>query len=119
VVGYSCQPVCRYIGGQTLHSTGRPYVSIYPRDLLFHFIGVLIAVAGGVAFNFMGILIGWVLGALVATALWSNATKTQALGRQARGGMQLIVGCATASILTPAILAGMAQRRSEDRRCSF
>ncbi|WP_201026442.1 AbrB family transcriptional regulator [Paramesorhizobium deserti] len=66
------------------------------------------AAAGGALFNWTGIPIGWVLGSLIAAALWTNATGGPGLSPNIRRLGQLVLGCATASILTPALLGQMA-----------
>ncbi len=76
--------------------------------VLGHAGGLAAAAAGGALFHALGVPIGWVLGALLGAAIWSNTTGRGGLGRQARRAGQLVLGCATASILTPALLAEMA-----------
>ena len=66
-----------------------------------------VASAGGWLFSWLGVPIGWVLGSLVAAAIWTNAIRSPGLTPNARRLRQLVLGCATASILTPALLTQM------------
>lgn len=70
---------------------------------------LLVASAGGALFNWAGVPIGSVLGSLIAAALWTNATGGPGLSPNVRRLGQLVLGCATASILTPALLGQMAE----------
>ncbi|WP_435257650.1 AbrB family transcriptional regulator [Thioclava sp. FR2] len=69
--------------------------------------GFVAAICGGAAFNALHVPIGWVLGALIASAAWCNLTGAPGLGRDARRVALLLLGVATAAILTPALLAEM------------
>ncbi|KZD06158.1 ammonia monooxygenase [Thalassospira xiamenensis] len=78
------------------------------RRWLLQGLGLLLALAGGSLFNLLGVPIGWVLGALIASAVWSNATGIAATSPLGRRIGQVLLGSATAAILTPELLSQMA-----------
>lgn len=66
------------------------------------------AAAGGALFELAGLPLGWILGALTGAALWANLVGPITGGRIVRRIGQVILGCATASLLTAETLDVMA-----------
>ncbi|MCY0093845.1 AbrB family transcriptional regulator [Hoeflea ulvae] len=61
----------------------------------------------GAGFTWLGVPLGWILGAMAGAALYGNTAGITGRTRNLRRAGQLIVGTATAGVLTPALLDTM------------
>ncbi|MGJ8572008.1 MAG: AbrB family transcriptional regulator [Hoeflea sp.] len=61
----------------------------------------------GAGFTWLGVPLGWILGAMAGAALFGNTVGITGKTRNLRRAGQLIVGTATAGVLTPALLETM------------
>lgn len=78
-----------------------------PAPLVSLMLGVIAATTGGWAFTLAGIPLGWILGAMAGSALFGNTVGISGKTRNIRRTGQLLVGTATAGVLTPDILSLM------------
>lgn len=69
--------------------------------------GLAAAALGGWLFALAQVPLAWILGAMVASAVWANLVGTGLRTRYVRRTGQLIVGAATGAVLSPAILGEM------------
>lgn len=77
------------------------------RPRVFTVLGLLAAAMGGLLFTLANIPIGWILGALAGSALFTNSVGDIGKTRNIRRTGQLLVGAATAGVLTPEILEAL------------
>ena len=83
-----------------------------PRDgtnLLHTVFGLLAAIVGGLLFNWLGIPLAYILGAMTGSALYANLLGPLTGTREIRRAGQLIIGSAVAALLTPAVIADLAR----------
>lgn len=69
--------------------------------------GLLAAALGGWLFALAHVPLPWILGAMVASAVWTNTVGAGGRTRYVRRIGQLIVGAATGAVLSPAVLGDM------------
>ncbi|WP_275752334.1 AbrB family transcriptional regulator [Hoeflea sp. YIM 152468] len=70
-------------------------------------LGVMVSALGGAVFTWLGVPLGWILGAMAGAAIYGNTVGLSGKTRHLRRAGQLLVGTATAGVLTPALLATM------------
>jgi len=70
-------------------------------------LGVVVSALFGAVFTWMGVPLGWILGAMAGAALYGNTIGLSGKTRYLRRAGQLLVGVATAGVLTPALLDTM------------
>lgn len=66
--------------------------------------GLLASALAGWVFSFTGIPLAWILGAMAGSALWANLVGLGGKTKYVRRAGQLLIGGATAAVLTPDIL---------------
>ena len=66
--------------------------------------GLVFAGTGGLVFSTMGVPLAWILGSMAGSAVYTNTVGLKADTKYLRRVGQLILGTATAAVVTPAIL---------------
>lgn len=70
-------------------------------------LGLMVSALVGALFTWMGVPLGWILGAMAGAASYGNTIGLSGKTRYLRRAGQLLVGAATAGVLTPALLDTM------------
>ena len=81
-------------------------MTVAPRLALVGGLGA--AALGGGLLARMGVPLAWILGAMLASAVWTNTVGPGGRTRVIRRAGQLVVGAATGAVLTPAVLGQLA-----------
>src|SRR5665811_1599095 len=74
------------------------------RPILLIAAALMFSLAGGAVFTALGIPLSWILGAMVGSAIFTNIFSELSKTRNMRRVGQLLVGTATAGVLTPQML---------------
>lgn len=67
-------------------------------------LGLAASALGGLLFTVLGVPLGWILGAMFGSAFYANVFGIDGKTRNIRRTGQLLIGAATAGVLTPEIL---------------